>query len=115
MKKINWLLLLGVITFASLTTIPCLAQSSPNTPKKAQSSSSDDDTVDLKKLTCRELLKAEGEERTNLLIYMHGFMNGKKGEMIINPPVLTNVTDKVMDACIATPDQKLLGVFEKNR
>ena len=115
MKKINWLILFGVITVGSFTTIPGLAQSSSNTTKQAQSSSNDNDTVDLKTLTCKALLKADGEERTNLLIYMHGFMNGKKGEMTINPPVLSNVTDKVIDACIATPNQKLLGVFEKSR
>ena len=115
MKRFSWILLFGVIAFGHLS-IPAQAQSSPNA-KQAQSSSNanEDDSVDLKALTCRQLLLTDGEERSNLIIFMHGFMSGKKNNMIIDAPALTKVTDKIVNSCIDSPNSKLLGVFEKNR
>lgn len=117
MKRFSWILLFGVIAFGNLS-IPAQAQSSPNANKQAQPSSpnaNEDDSVDLKALTCRQLLLTDGEERANLMIFMHGFMSGKKNNMIIDAPALTKVTDKIVNSCIDSPNSKLLGVFEKNR
>ncbi|KST69307.1 HdeA/HdeB family chaperone [Mastigocoleus testarum] len=116
MKRFIWILLFGVIAFGNLS-IPAQAQSSPNTNKLAQSSpnANEDDSVDLKALTCRQLLLTDGEERSNLMIFMHGFMSGKKNNLTIDAPALTKVTDKIVNSCIDSPNSKLLGVFEKNR
>ncbi len=54
------------------------------------------DVVDLQRLTCRELLKSEGQNRTNLVIFLHGFMNGKAGDMTINAPALAEATNAIV-------------------
>ncbi len=66
MKKLSWLFIFGVIAFGSLTTMTN-AQSRVN-----------EDSIDLEMITCRELLKSEGANRANLIIFMHGYISGKK-------------------------------------
>ena len=106
MKKFSWLLLFGAIAVSGFSTL-AQAQSSPNTDES--------DIVDLQTLTCRELLKSEGENRANLVIFMHGFISGKKGVTVIDAPELAEATNTILDTCIDNPDSQLLGVFEQNR
>ena len=105
-KKFSWLILLGAIAVSGFS-ISARAQSSPNRDES--------DRVDLQTLTCRELLKSEGENRANLVIFMHGFISGKKGITTINAPELAEATNTIVDICIDNPDSQLLGVFEQNR
>ena len=65
--------------------------------------------------TCRDLLQMSGESRDFTMIYMHGFMSGKKNELLFDAPKLTAATDVVVDHCINNPDDKLLTAFEKAR
>lgn len=106
MKKFGWLILFGAISVGGLIN-----------PVQAQSSQEADDTdmVDLQNLACRELLRAEGEQRGNLMIFMHGFMSGKKGEMTIDAPTLAEASNTIIETCIDNPDSKLMNVFEQNR
>lgn len=71
--------------------------------------------VEVDKISCREMLKMPGDEREFTLIFMHGFTNGKKGELLFDGPALTEDTDQILDACIDGPDETLLAVFEKVR
>jgi len=66
-------------------------------------------------MTCREMLKMSGDARDFTMIFMHGFMSGKKSELLFDPVPLTEATDKVIDSCIDNPNDKLLSVFEKAR
>ena len=106
MKKFSWLFLFGAIAISGFST-SAQAQPSPNTDES--------DVIDLQTLTCRELLKSEGENRANLIIFMHAFINGKTNNTKIDAPVLAEATDKIVDTCIDNPDSQLLGVFEQNR
>ncbi len=106
MKKFRWLFLVCAIAVSGLST-SAQAQSSPNTDES--------DVVDIRTLTCRELLKSEGENRANLVIFMHGFINGKTDNPKIDAPVLAEATNAIVDACINNPESQLLGVFEQNR
>lgn len=106
MKRFGWLLLFGAVAISSLST-SAQAQSSPDADAA--------DLVDLKTLTCRELLKSEGENRRDLVLFIHAFISGKTGDTVINGPVLAGATNKIIDACIDNPDRKLLSVFEKYR
>lgn len=67
------------------------------------------------KVTCREVLKMGGDERDFTLVFLHGFMSGKQNMLEFDGPALTEATDKVLDACIASPDDTVLSVFEKVR
>ena len=62
--------------------------------------------------TCRDLLQMSGESRDFTMIFMHGFMSGKKNELLFDGPTLTAATDVVIDHCINNPDDKLMSAFE---
>jgi len=67
------------------------------------------------KTTCRELLQMSGESRDFSMIFMHGFMSGKKNELLFDAPTLTAATDVAVDYCINNPDSTLLSAFEVAR
>ena len=106
MKKFSWLFWLGAIAISNFSTF-AQAQSLRNTDQS--------DVVDLQTLTCRDLLKSEGEDRANLIIYMHAFINGKTNNTKIDAPLLAEATNTIVDTCIDNPDSALLRVFEQNR
>ena len=72
-------------------------------------------TYKIDEMTCRDLLRMSGDSRDFTLIFMHGFMSGKKSELVFDAVRLTEATDKVIDICIGNPDGKLLSAFEKGR
>ncbi len=108
MKKFSWLVLFSAIAAVGFGT-PVWTQTEPETEE------ANEDVIDLQGVTCREILKSEGEDRTNTLIFMHGYISGQKGETTINAPVLADVTNQILDTCIDNPEQTLLSVFEDNR
>lgn len=100
MKKFNWLVLLSVIATSSFSLMA-----------KAQET----DIINLQELTCKELLESSGDERTNLIIFIHGYFQGKAENTTINAPVLASSTNKIIETCIENSEQNLLAVFEANR
>jgi len=72
-------------------------------------------TYKIDEMTCRELLKMSGDSRDFTVIFMQGFMSGKKSELVFDAVSLTGATDKAIDTCIDNPDGKLLSAFEKAR
>lgn len=69
----------------------------------------------LDQLECRTLLRLSGDERAYTLLYFHGFVSGKTGQLQLNVDTMSEVTDRVVDHCIDHPGAKLLPVFEKLR
>jgi hypothetical protein len=72
-------------------------------------------TIDLEAITCRDLLKMGGEEEENTMLFMHGYMSGKREETMVNAGELAAVTDQVMNTCIDQPSEPLIQVFEQSR
>lgn len=72
-------------------------------------------TFELTDIDCRSLLQMEGDEREFTLIFFHGVMTGKNGEMTFDEPVLAEATDNIVDYCIDHPEDALITVFEKYR
>ena len=66
-------------------------------------------------ITCREMLKMGGSERDFTMIFMHGFMSGKKAQLVFEPGPLAEASDMVLDHCISNPDDMVMAVFEKVR
>lgn len=66
-------------------------------------------------VTCREMLKMAGSERDFTMIFMHGFMSGKKNELLFEPGPLAEASDMVLDQCISKPDATVLSIFETVR
>lgn len=108
MKKFSWILLFSAISTANLVQ-PAWTQTESATDEQSE------DVIELQTITCREMLKSEYEERADTLIYMHGYLSGKKGQTTINAPVLADVTNRVLDTCINNPERTLLSVFEESR
>lgn len=106
MKRFSWLLLCSAMAAVSFGA---LAQAQPAAEEEQE------DIVDLKTVTCRDLLKTDGADRTNTFVFMYGYLNGVKGDLTINGPELADASEKILDACIDSPDSTILSVFEANR
>ena len=74
-----------------------------------------DTSVELKTFACRRLLKLNDSDKNAAILFFHGYISGKKGELIANVPALRDVSDKVIDHCIDNPNDFLLSVFEQYR
>jgi hypothetical protein len=95
-----------MLTCAALLAQPAFAQDKPAAAPKQPA---------LNEVDCRTLLKLDGEERGYTLVYLHGFVSGKTGELNLAAQTLSEVTDRVIDHCIDKPGDKLLAVFEQMR
>lgn len=104
MKKMSYLVLLGALSSVNMVT---LAQ--------AQTAAESEDIINMQTVTCRDLLKTDGDDQRNTIVYMHGYLNGKAGDSKINGPELAETTDQIMDACVDSPNRNLLSVFEEAR
>ncbi|MGB5631681.1 MAG: HdeA/HdeB family chaperone [Waterburya sp.] len=118
MQKFSWILLLGAIAATNFVqsawtqTEPEITEPETTEPETTEPT---EDIIELQTMTCREVLKSDGEDRANTLIFMHGYISGKQGDATINPPMLADVTDQILDTCINNPEQTLLSVFEASR
>lgn len=109
MKNLARLFLLGLISLSPLVSLTSEVRGQKLSNRDLSNS------IDLARLTCRELLKSEGSDRSNLIIFMHGYMSGKKSDLRIDVPELSEVTDRVIDNCIDKPETELLRIFERYR
>ncbi len=107
MKKFSLVLLLSAIAVAVFST--------PAKSQEAEIEVESEDVISLEDTTCREILQSSGDNRTNSLIFMHGYINGKKGEPVIDAPALASVTEQVINTCIDNPDKGVLSVMEEAR
>lgn len=71
--------------------------------------------IDLEAVTCRDLLLMDGEEEENTILFMHGYMSGKREETMIDVGQLVAVTDEVKQTCIEQPSEPVMQVFEQYR
>jgi hypothetical protein len=99
MNAIKWSVSAAVVVIASTVATPAAAQREPG----------------LDQLDCRTLLKLGGDERDYTLLYLHGFVSGKNGELNVPAQALAEATDRVIEHCIDRPGDKLLQVFEQMR
>ncbi len=99
----------ALVAAAALVTPLALAQDKTAAPGANQKQAGIDE------LDCRTLLRLGGEERGFTILYLHGYVSGKKGQTLLPAQQLALATDKVIDHCIDRPGDKLLAVFEKVR
>ena len=107
MKKFSLVFLLSAIAGAVFST--------PARSQEAETAVESEDVASLDATTCREILQSSGENRRNSLIFMHGYINGTKGELVVDAPGLASVTEQVINTCIDNPDRSVLSVMEEAR
>ncbi len=66
-------------------------------------------------ISCRELLTMGGEEQDATLIFMNGYVSGKRNADTINPSALMAASDKALANCIDTPEAPMITVLEAAR
>ena len=71
--------------------------------------------IDLTTLDCRTLLKLDGDQRQNVIMFYHGYISGQKSEKVANVDNLAQATDKIVDQCIDHPADPLMTAFAANR
>ena len=67
--------------------------------------------LQLDAITCRELQAIPGEQRDRLLIYLTGYLDGKRGAAAWDEALTGQRIDRAIAACKASPDASLLRVF----
>jgi len=97
----------GIGTLAAVATAALAALSA--------AADADDETVNIEQISCREMLKMEGEERDLTLIFMHGFVSGEKAAPELDETELSDATETILDTCIDNPGDSVLSVFHKVR
>lgn len=72
----------------------------------------DANIISIGELTCREYLKLEGDARSDVGLFMHGFIAGKANETTFDVVAKAAVSDRVLDHCIDNPAESLQAAFE---
>ena len=70
-----------------------------------------ENTLDIGKLTCKELMGGSDIEREVGIAFFHGYMAGKKNRQAIDLPAASALSDKVRDFCLSNPTNTLMDAF----
>lgn len=96
--KLSMLFVVGIALFT-----PPLWAEEANTPVN---------TIEINKLTCKELMAGNDLERDVVLAYYHGLMDGKKQVEIVDIPEASAISDQVRDYCLSNPTDTVMKAFE---
>lgn len=108
------------VRIAAVTSCTVAALFAASTPLAAQGASASNAPaapapVELASFTCRTLLLASGSERDGVILFMHGYVSGKKGDSSVVLEELAAESDRILEDCIGSPDDKLVDAFMKAR
>jgi len=71
-------------------------------------------TVDISKMTCKELMRGNDTDREVGFAFYHGFFAGKKNSQIVNLEDLAAQTDRAKDYCLSNPTATVMEAFTKS-
>ena len=71
------------------------------------------ETADMAKITCNELTHAYAGELVVIGSWLSGYYNGKRGNTVIDPKVLSANTQKVLQFCQANPSVTAMQAVEQ--
>ena len=106
MNQLKWI---AVVSTAFLLSIPTISVYGENRTKQENES----EIIKLESLDCRHLLKLNTEDKEATMAFFHGFISGKKNELMVDVDKLSDISDKVVDRCIGRPNDSLLSLFER--
>lgn len=70
--------------------------------------------IDISKMTCKELMSGDDTDREVGIAFFHGFMAGKKDNIIVDVNKVSSLTDKVKDYCLSNPTSTVMNAFKKS-
>jgi TPR repeat protein len=68
-------------------------------------------TRDIAKVDCKTVMRLDDRERESAIVFLHGYLAGKKGDTVIDLAKLGAATDKFIDNCLDNPKSKALDVM----
>ena len=92
-----------VILGVSIAALPVWGQEAKLAPQK----------VDMSKITCKEFMAGNDNDREVNMAFMHGFFAGKKGNPVVDINAVTVQTEKVRDYCLSNPTSTVMDAFAK--
>lgn len=72
------------------------------------------EVVEIEKVSCRDLMLMFDDQESTL-VFFHGFISGKKGELLYKENELIDATSKILEYCVDNPKATVLTAFEKFR
>jgi len=84
------------------------------TPVWSAEATGDAKTVDLGKLSCKDLMSGDDTDRSVTTAFFHGYFAGKKSVMTVNLQELSATSDKVKDYCLSNPTSTVMDAFAKS-
>ena len=66
---------------------------------------------DIAKVDCKTVMRLDDRERESAIVFLHGFLAGKKGDTVIDLTKLGAATDKFIDNCLDNPKSMALDVM----
>jgi hypothetical protein len=77
----------------------------------AAPASAQDDRRNVADVECKAVMRLNDRERENTIVFLHGYLAGKKGELVIDIAKLSAATDKFIDHCLDNPKDKAVEVM----
>ncbi len=70
------------------------------------------DKIDMGATTCKDYTSASAEDIGAYLMWLDGYMSAKTGDTVIDFAAMQGLGTKLMEACQANPDEKILPAIE---
>ncbi len=77
----------------------------------AAPASAQEDKRNVADVECKAVMRLNDRERENTIVFLHGYLAGKKGELVIDVAKLSAATDKFIDHCLDNPKDKAVEVM----
>ena len=73
----------------------------------------DDTTKTVAELERKAAMRLGDEDRAATIAFLHGFIAGKKGQLVVELSRLSEARDKFIDYCLDNPKEKALDILMK--
>jgi hypothetical protein len=80
-------------------------------PGAAMTSAQESSARDIAKVDCKTVMRLDDREKEAAIVFLHGYLVGKKGDTVIDLAKLGAATDKFIDTCLDNPKSMALDVM----
>lgn len=70
------------------------------------------DKIDMGAATCKEYTSLASADLGTYLTWLDGYMSAKSGDTVMDTDAMTALGTKLMEACKASPDEKILPAID---